>query len=121
MKSRFILLTTTLFIDALQHMQAVHSPNTRIVFQNYFDSKDEECYLLLVSAQWDDSREDDTMNKWVDSMIEKTPSEMGAAVNFSPANVPLSELFGEDDVARLASLKKRWDPQGFFNRSTIIK
>ncbi len=58
MQSRFVELTEELFVVALKHMDGVKADNksSRIVFQNYFDSKD-DCHLLLVSAQWDSADE----------------------------------------------------------------
>lgn len=116
MKSRFVILTRDLFLEAHQHMHLLPAGNlhSRVIFQNYFDSPDEELYLLLVSAQWSHQEEDAAMQKWVEDMIAKSPADLGAAVNFVPKDTSLKDLFEDDDVARIVRLKKQVDPHNFW-------
>lgn len=119
MKSRFVVLTRDLFLAAHKHMSAIRgNPHSRIVFQNYFDTPDEELYLMLVSAQWDHAEEDATMRKWVESAVALAPKDLGSAVNFAPKDTSLQDLFEDDDVARITRLKKQYDPHNFWARPT---
>lgn len=72
---------------------------------------------MLVSAQWDKPEDDAGEVEWVRAMVAKVPQELGAAVNFSSRDASVDDLFGEDDVARLTRIKKKYDPTGFWKSS----
>ncbi len=116
MKGQFVLLTEELFLHGLRHMNGLPKGNkySRIVFQNYFSSE-EENYLLLVSGQWDSPDEDGHMSQWVDACCQKLSTELGAAPNFAPRGTKLQDLFDDEDIARLNMLKKKYDTHNFFS------
>jgi hypothetical protein len=118
-KARFLDdLSEDVVLLAITRMEGLGSEErkqTKVMFSNYFKDTG---YLILVHACWSDPEMQKSMTLWSDSLIEdasKGDNKETGAPNYASSNTSLSELFIEDDKLQILKLKKKYDPDNFFN------